>query len=68
MQCDEVFAFGSSFLWFLYMFIDMYAAGMIGMGSLALSCFIPSLATVAGPGSAFALSWYWREHVLTTCH
>lgn len=65
MQCDEVFSFGSSFLWLLYMFVDLYTAGLIGMGSVAVSCFIPFVAIMAGPGSAFALGWYWREHVLS---
>lgn len=66
LQCDEVFSFGSSFLWLLYMFVDMYTAGLIGMGSVAVSCFIPLMSTVAGPGSAFALGWYWREHFLSS--
>lgn len=65
MQCDEVFSFGSSFLWLLYMFVDLYTAGLIGMRSVAVSCFIPFVAIVVGPGSAFALGWYWREHVLS---
>lgn len=65
MQCDEVSSFGSPYLWLLYMFVDMYAAALIGMGSVAMSCLIPFVATVAGPGSAFALGWYWREHVLS---
>lgn len=66
MQCDEVYSFGSSFLWLLYMFFDMYAAGLVGMGSLAASCCLPLLAAVTGPGSAFALGWYWREQVLSS--
>lgn len=65
LQCDEVYSFGSSFLWLLYMFSDMYTAGLIGMGSLVVSCFIPFVAAVAGPGTAFALGWYWRERVLS---
>ncbi|KAG8158405.1 hypothetical protein KVR01_011527 [Diaporthe batatas] len=66
MQCDEVYSFGSSFLWLLYMFFDMYVAGLIGIGSLAASACLPLMVVVTGPGSAFALGWYWREHVLSS--
>lgn len=65
MQCDEVFSFGGSFLWLLYMFFDMYSAELIGVGSLAVSCVIPLLTAVTGPGTAFALGWYWREQILS---
>ncbi|KAH9906893.1 hypothetical protein F4778DRAFT_603171 [Xylariomycetidae sp. FL2044] len=66
LQCDEVFAFGSSFLWLIYMFVDLYAAELIGIESLVASALLPLLSAATGPGSAFALGWYWREQVLSS--
>lgn len=64
LQCDEVFSFGSSFLWLIYMFVDLYAAGLIGIGSLIVSSLLPLVAAVTGPGTAFVLGWRWREQVI----
>lgn len=64
LQCDEVFSFGSSFLWLIYMFFDLYAAGLVGIGSLIMSSLIPLVAAVTGPGKAFVLGWCWRERAI----
>lgn len=64
LQCDEVFSFGSSFLWLIYMFFDLYAAGMVGTGSLIVCSLLPFVAAVTGPGTAFVLGWCWRERVI----
>lgn len=66
LQCDEVFSFGSSFLWLIYMFFDLHAAGLVGVGSLAVSALLPLVAAVTGPGTAFVIGWYWREQVLSS--
>ncbi|KUI69855.1 hypothetical protein VM1G_04788 [Cytospora mali] len=66
VQCDEVYSFGSSFLWLIYMFFDLYTAGLVGTGSLFVSAFLPLVATVTGPGTAFVVGWYWREQVLSS--
>lgn len=65
-QSDEVYSFGSSFLWIMYMFYDLHAAGLVGLGSLVASAFLPLVAAVTGPGTAFAIGWYWREQVLSS--
>ncbi|ROV88720.1 hypothetical protein VPNG_10232 [Cytospora leucostoma] len=66
MQCDEVYSFGSSFLWLIYMFFDLHAAGLVGTGSLVVSALLPLVAAATGPGTAFAIGWYWREQVLSS--
>ena len=66
LQCDEVFSFGSSFLWLIYMFFDLHLAGMVGMGSLVFSGLLPLVAAVTGPGTAFVIGWSWREQVLSS--
>lgn len=66
LQCDEVYSFGSSFLWLIYMFVDLHAAGLIGTGSLLVSALLPLVAVVTGPGTAFVIGWYWREQVLSS--
>lgn len=66
LQCDEVYSFGAGFLWLIYMFFDLHAAGLVGTGSLLASALLPLLAAVTGPGTAFAAGWYWRERVLSS--
>lgn len=63
-QCDEVFGFASSYLWLLYMFVDLYSAELIGTSSLFGCATLPVVALVTGPGTAFALGWFWRETIL----
>lgn len=65
-QSDEVYAFGSSFLWIIYMFYDLHAAKLVGIGSLVVSAVLSLVAAVTGPGTAFAFGWYWREQVLSS--
>lgn len=64
LQCDEVFSFGSSFLWLIYLFFDLYATGLVGIGSLVVSSLLPLVAAVTGPGTALAIGWYWREQAI----
>lgn len=66
MQCDEMYSFGSSFLWIVYMFFDLHAAGLVGVGSLAVSALLPLVSVLTGPGTAFVIGWYWREQVLSS--
>ncbi|ROV87398.1 hypothetical protein VSDG_09693 [Cytospora chrysosperma] len=66
LRCDEVYSFGSSFLWLIYMFFDLYAAGMVGSRSLLVSALLPLLVVATGPGTALVIGWCWREHVLSS--
>lgn len=66
MKCDELYSFGSSFLWLIYMFFDLHAAGLVGTGSLVVSALLPLVSAVTGPGTAFVIGWYWREQVLSS--
>lgn len=64
LRCDEMYSFGSSFLWLIYMFFDLHAAGLVGTGSVLVSALLPVVAAATGPGTAFVIGWYWREQVL----
>jgi hypothetical protein len=64
LQFDEVYAFGSSFLWITYQFYDLRCAGLAGTDWFYPIAVLPVVAVVAGPGSALALGWYWREEKL----
>lgn len=68
LQCDEVYSFGSSFLWLIYMFFDLYAAGLVGLESLVVSSLLPLVSAVTGPGTAFVMGWCWREQALSSHH
>jgi len=64
LQFDEIFIFSSGFLWLGYLFWDLHSAGFIGSDWVIKAAFLPVLVAVAGPGTAFAAGWYWRESVL----
>lgn len=64
LQFDELCVFTSSFLWLAYLFFDLKLAGLMGHEWLFPVAFLPILAALVGPGTAFALGWYWRERTL----
>lgn len=64
LQADEVFAFASAFLWLLYSLLDLGVAGTEGMKIIIPVAVFPIVVACLGPGSAFALGWYWRETLL----
>lgn len=65
LQFDQVSSFGASFLWLAYQFIDLYREGLIGAEGLWQVAVLPVVGSLAGPGVAFALGWYWREQKLS---
>lgn len=64
LQLDELFGFGSSYLWLVYMFHDLRDAGIVGKEWALMATFIPVVALCVGPGAALAVGWLWRESVL----
>lgn len=66
LQWDQVSSFGSSFLWLIYLFFDLYSADLIGVESLLGSALLPLVAIITGPGSAFVIGWHWRERILSS--
>lgn len=64
LQADEVFAFASSFLWLLYSLMDLGVAGIEGKIVIIPVALFPIVVACLGPGSAFALGWYWRETLI----
>jgi hypothetical protein len=67
LQADQVAAFAGCFLWLIYSFIDLYAAGCIS-GSTLFSYLVlfPPAVLVLGPGATFALGWYAREEFFSS--
>ncbi|ETS82995.1 hypothetical protein PFICI_04871 [Pestalotiopsis fici W106-1] len=66
MQWDQLSSFGSSFLWLIYLFFDLYSAELVGMDYLLGAALLPLVAIVIGPASAFVIGWYWREQILSS--
>lgn len=64
LQADEVFAFANAFLWLLYSLLDLGVAGTEGMKIIISVALFPIVVACLGPGSAFALGWYWRETLI----
>ena len=64
LQYDEIFGFGSYFLWLGYLFLDLKRVKLlsqswlviVGSAVLGTACF--------GPGAMLALGWLWREENL----
>lgn len=65
LQLDELSGFASCFIWLFYSFLDLWAAGIEGKYSWVLPvALFPVVLACLGPGSAFALGWYWKENLI----
>lgn len=64
LKADEVFAFASAFLWLSYSLLDLGVAGIEGRKIIIPVVLFPIVVACLGPGSAFALGWYWRETLI----
>lgn len=64
LQLDSLFGFGSGYLWLVYAFYDLWAAGFVGKQWMVVGALIPVFAICVGPGAALAIGWVWRESVL----
>ncbi|KAI0172691.1 hypothetical protein GGR52DRAFT_417807 [Hypoxylon sp. FL1284] len=66
LQVDHTALFSSSFLWLVYSFFDLSAAGLPGAGLVVNVVLVSVAAVVAGPGAAFILGWYLRDRALSS--
>lgn len=66
LRWDEVFGFGSHFLWMAYLFWDLRAAGMLQEGWLKVVTLMLVGVPVIGPGATLGLAWLFREHILAS--
>lgn len=65
LQLDELSGFAGCFVWLFYSFVDLWAAGIEGKYSLVFPvALFPLVLAYLGPGSAFALGWYWKETLI----
>lgn len=64
LQADEISAFAGSFLWLLYSLVDLGVSGISGKHTIVPVALFPIVVLCLGPGSAFALGWYWRETLI----
>lgn len=64
LQLDELSGFASSFAWLFYSFLDLWAAGIEGKRMVLLVVLFPIMLACLGPGSTFALGWYWKETLI----
>lgn len=64
VQVDEMFAFAGSFLWLLYSLLDLGVAGISAKRIIIPVAVFPIVVACLGPGSAFALGWYWKETLI----
>lgn len=61
LQLDELSGFASSFIWLVYSLLDLRAAGIERKYTILPVALFPLMIVCLGPGSAFALGWYWKE-------
>ncbi|KAK0636280.1 hypothetical protein B0T17DRAFT_518678 [Bombardia bombarda] len=62
LQFDQLCSVGAHFLWLAYSIGDLVLAGKVGGGELFWPVALaPVVAAAAGPGSALAFIWSWRE-------
>lgn len=64
LQLDELSGFASSFAWLFYSLLDLWAAGIVGKKMILPVALFPIVFVCLGPGSAFALGWYWKETLI----
>lgn len=66
LQFDQICSMAACFLWLLYLFGDLKAAGMMEASWLSIvGRGLPTF-VLGGPGVAFGLGWLWREDILAT--
>jgi len=66
LQYDYIFLFGSVYVWLVYSFWDLRAAGMFKEGWTRFFAFSMLATMVGGPSVACAGLSLWREHILAT--
>lgn len=65
LQADEISAFAGSFLWLLYSLVDLgRVPGISAKHTIIPITLFPIVVVCLGPGSAFALGWYFRETLI----
>lgn len=64
LQLDELSGFASSFVWLLYSLLELRAAGIEGKRIILPVVLFPIMLACLGPGSTFALGWYWKETLI----
>jgi hypothetical protein len=64
LRVDQLFLFGNTFLWLVYLFWDLKAARMLQTSWLTLLLYMVTLILALGPGATAGLAWLWREYVL----
>ena len=67
LQIDEVSCFGATYLWLVYLFLDLRSAGLVDITwVITRIALLPVVAVLAGPGVAVAVGWLLREGKLST--
>lgn len=64
LRYDHLWSFGAGLLWTLLSFSDLKKAGKVTAGWLRILGTVIALTLVAGPGTAMAVMWWWREEAL----
>jgi hypothetical protein len=64
LRVDQLSLFGNTFLWLVYLFWDLKAAGMLRRSWLTLVLYMATSILALGPGATAGLGWLWREYVL----
>jgi len=66
MQWDQILVFSAAFFWLALSYFDLKRAGMLEVGWITLIGTATLLGLSLGPGTAFILSWLYREEILAT--
>jgi hypothetical protein len=66
LQYDEIWGYGSAFLWLLYSFSDLKSAGMLDQYWFSILGTGMLLVGLLGPGGAFNVGWLYREGILAS--
>jgi hypothetical protein len=66
LKFDEIFLFGNTFLWLIYLFWDLKHAGMLNTKYIQLLAYLAISTLLLGPGATAGLGWLWRENILAS--
>ena len=67
LQIDELSSIGAAYLWLVYLFFDLRAAGLADITWVVTrTALLPVVAVLTGPGVAVAVGWLLREEKLST--
>lgn len=64
LHADQISAFASCFLWLIYSLLDLGISGLSGKRMILPIALFSIAIAFLGPGSAFALGWYWKETLM----